>query len=315
MTRSRRTASLGLALVLVLGLTGLAFAQGFGTPDSSFGASETERTYTTPAATEEADQSAQSYFQHDQLLKLLLVLGFSLAGMAIIWTRRFALRQGLLVLSVLVLGFVVGGLLCPISSVQNVILKASTGYLLLFLAPTVAALLVGRLFCGYVCPFGALQELLHVRRLRRSIPVSWMRFLRWLPFVILGVLVLRVLSTGVLTWSGLTPFKVFFTFGGTPLTLAISGLFALTSVVIFRPFCRLLCPLGAWLSLVSRFSPLRIRDSVACVSCSQCDRACASDAVTHGKIRSEDCLLCGECICVCPTDALSLCGMRQKTKD
>lgn len=312
MTMTRRALTLGMTLILVSGLAGLALAQGFGAPDSSFGSSETERTYTAPAAKGEANRAAEVYFQHDQLLKLLLVLGFSLAGMAIIWTRQFALRRWLLLLSVIVLGFVVGGLLCPISAVQNVILKISTGYLLLFLVPTVTALFMGRVFCGYVCPFGALQELLHVKQLRMSIPDRWMKVLRWIPVAILVFLIIRVFATGVLTWSGFTPFKAFFTFGGTPLTLAISGLFVVASVVLFRPFCRLLCPLGAWLSLVSRLSPFRIRESDACVSCSQCDRVCASGAISSGKVRAEDCLLCGECIRVCPTEALSVCGKRKE---
>ncbi|MBE0636863.1 4Fe-4S binding protein [Candidatus Bipolaricaulota bacterium] len=309
----RRAAVLALTVVVVMAAALLSLGQGFGEPASSFGTSESERTFTAPA--DDANQLAEAYFVHDQLLKLLLVLGFSLAGLGIIWTRRFALRRWLLLASVIVLGFVVGGLLCPISAVQNVILKASTGYLLLFLVPTVSALLVGRLFCGYVCPFGALQELLHVKRWRRSIPEHWMRMLRWLTFLLLSTLILRILSTGVLTWNGLTPFKAFFTLGGTPLTLGISGLFVLASIVLFRPFCRLFCPLGAWLSLVTRLSPFRIREASSCVSCGQCDKACASDAITKGVVRTADCLLCGECIRVCPPDALSICGKRQDDLD
>jgi len=313
MIRRRWIASVALALLVAM--APMVFGQGFGEPDSSFGEAQAEREFAAPTAVVDATDEGSPYFLHDQLTKLLLVLGFSLAALAIIWTRRFGLRRWLLAASVVVLGFIVGGLLCPISAVQNIILKASTGYLLLFLVPTITALFMGRLFCGYVCPFGALQELLHVKRFRRSIPARWMRFLRWLPFVLLGMLVLRVLSTNVLTWNGGTPFKAFFTFGGTPLTLALSGLLALASLVLFRPFCRVFCPLGAWLSLVSRFSPFRLRKSAACVSCSQCDHACASGIITNGKARTEDCLLCGECIRVCPTEALSVCGKSKKNSD
>ena len=67
-------------------------------------------------------------------------------------------------------GFVMGGFLCPTSTVRNVIPRFSTGYLLLFLVPVVLSLVMGRVFCGYICPFGAAQELLHVRKLAVKIP-------------------------------------------------------------------------------------------------------------------------------------------------
>lgn len=298
--------------ILMMAVAPAVLSQGFGTPSPSFGESETaDREFTTPDASANDTKSESSYFIHDQQLKLFLVLIFSLAGLTIVWTRRFFLRQWLLITSVVVLGFVVGGMLCPIAAVQNIILKASTGYLLLFLVPTVAALLVGRLFCGYACPFGALQELVHIRRFHWTIPGSWMRVLRWLPYTMLGYLVVRVLATGVLAWGDATPFKAFFTFGGATGSLVLSGVFVLLSVVIFRPFCRLFCPLGAWLALISRLSSFRIRESADCVACGCCNKACASGAMTKGKARSQDCLLCGECIRVCPTDALSVCGKGQ----
>ena len=303
-----------LAVLVALSILGsTALGQTFGELDETFGAPNAERAFETPRAASSGSGELESgFFLHDQLTKLLVVLGFSAAALAIILLRRFALRRWLLVASVIVLGFVIGGMLCPISAVQNVILKASTGYLLLFLVPTVTALFVGRLFCGYVCPFGALQELLHVKKLRRVIPARWMRFLRFLPYAILAYVVARVLVTGVLTWSGTTPFKAFFTFGGTPLTYAISGLFALLSILIFRPFCRLFCPLGAWLSLLSHASSFRVRVGSDCIGCGKCDDACSFGAMDHGRGDAADCLLCGECIHACPIGSLRVSGRRSK---
>jgi len=312
MTSTIRRIGIWVVVVLLAGVSLAGLAQGFGTPSASFGEEDADRTFTTPGTSETSEDSRPVYFLHDQLTKLLLIVGFSLAGILIVITRRFALRRWLLLASVVVLGFVIGGLLCPLSAVQNVILKASTAYLLMFLVPTIIALFAGRLFCGYVCPFGALQELLHIRKWRVTIPARWMRMLRFVPYVLLAYLAARAVISGVSTWDGLTPFKAFFTWGGTPLALAVSGLFVVLSVVIFRPFCTLFCPLGAWLALVSRVSPVRIRDDGACVSCSQCDAVCPSGAITCGTTRPDACLLCGECIRRCPTRALSL---RRRTKD
>ena len=308
----RRSLPIFAILVAMAIIAPVAVGQAFGEPSSSFGSSSEERVFETPNAEGDQNQAGSSYFLHDQLTKLLVVVGLSILALVIVATRRFQLRRWLLATSVIALGFVIGGVLCPISAVQNAILKASTGYLLLFLVPTVTALFAGRLFCGYVCPFGALQELLHVRKLQRTIPERWMRILRFIPYAILVFLVVRVAATGILTWNGLTPFKAFFTFGGTPLTLGISGLFVVLSIFLFRPFCRLFCPLGAWLSLVSRLSPIQVRVGSSCVSCGKCDDACSSCAVECGEVSSAACLLCGECIRACPVGTLGVSGRHRR---
>jgi len=309
---SRQTLSAVTVVILVVAVSALpAVAQGYG-EQGAFGESSSIHNY---QAAQPTSANASAYFLHDQLAKLLLVLGFTAVGLVILYTRRFRLRKLLLVASVAVLGFAIGGVLCPISAVQNVILRASTGYLLLLLVPTLTALLFGRLFCGYVCPFGALQELLHIRRLSLRIPERWFRRLRIVPFVLLAYLVVRVLATNVLTLDGLTPFKAFFTFGGTPMALAVSAAFVVASVFLFRPFCTLFCPLGAWLSLVSQISPFRMRRMETCIDCAQCDAACNAQAIHSGTVDESQCLLCGDCIRACPVDALCVTRTRAGRAD
>jgi len=98
----------------------------------------------------------------------------------------------------------------------------------------------------------------------------------------LACLVARVVVTGALTWSGTTPFKAFFTFGGTPPRYGISGLFVLFCIVLFRPFCRLFCLLREWLSLVARMSPVRIRVSSGSIFCRKRDSACSACTAAGG---------------------------------
>lgn len=308
--RTRRAAAVALLLIAVPAM--VVIGQGFGDP-RGFGESSSSRTYETERAP--ASSGTSSYFLHDQLTKLLLVVGFTALGLIIVLTRRFRLRTVLLVASVAGLGFAIGGVLCPMSAVQNVILKASTGYSLLFLIPTVIAFFFGRLFCGYVCPFGALQELLHIRTLRARIPERALRWLRLLPYALLAYLVVRVLVTGILTLDGMTPFKALFTFGGTPVALAVSAAFVVASVFVFRPFCTLLCPLGAWLSLISRIGPFRMRSRDACVHCRRCDAVCGAQAIHSGAVDRSQCLLCGECIRACPVDALCFAHTRKDRAD
>jgi polyferredoxin len=310
----KRLAAFSAACLLLFSIGGTTIAQDFGS-QSSFGDSSVPREFRAPTEQDEAQREGgtQPFLVHDQLTKFLLILGFTVLGFFIVFTRRFALRRWLLLTSVIALGFIIGGLLCPISAVQNVILKAGTGYVLMFLVPSLTAVLAGRLFCGYVCPFGALQELVHLRRFALRIPERWMRILRWIPFALLSYLAIRALVGRVETLSGWTPFKAFFTYGGTSLAITLSSLFVVSSIFVFRPFCRVLCPLGAWLSLVSRLTLFNIRVGSQCVSCNRCEESCDSGAIENGRVRFSDCLLCGECIHACPVRDLRFTKKRSRS--
>jgi len=288
------------AIVLVAGFAVAAAAQGFGTP-STFGATERPDEFT--AASGSADRG---YFIHDQAIKIAIVGGLTVLAVLVLAKQGFRHRRWLLLLSIGLVGVYLGGVLCPVASVQNVFLKWNTGYLLLFAIPILGAVLVGRVFCGTVCPFGAVQELLHVKRWSRSIPTRWRRGLSALKYLLLVYLVVRVLVTNTTVLDGATPFKALFTWGGTVATIAWSGFVAALSVVLWRPFCRFLCPLGALLSLVSRFSLFRLEADSACVACGRCTDRCPAGACDGGRIRSADCFLCGACIDACPVASLRL---------
>jgi len=263
--RGRRSV-VALVLVIIVSVAVPLFADGFGS-SSNFAPPEETHAFQTPETTSAA---STAYFIHQQPLKIVLLVVFSAFAVAIIVFRRYDLRRWVLLLSVVVLGFVMGGFLCPTSAVQNVILKFNTGYMLLFLVPVILSLIMGRVFCGYICPFGAAQELLHVRKWALKIPSRLMKVLSKLRYVVLVYLVVRVLVTGTAILQDYSPFKPLFSWGGTPITIGITALFALLSVFIYRPFCRTLCPLGALFSLVSRFPQLRSLSSIAC--CGREDR-------------------------------------------
>jgi len=284
---------------------------GFDSPDP-FTSSDTGNDFSSPGRDftplPDKAKSGQDYFIHDQLLKLIVLLTFTAAASIIIIKSRYKYRKLLLLASVIVLGFYLGGFLCPLTAVQNLFLKWQNGYLILFLGGLVVpALLWGRIFCGYVCPFGAIQELLHLKRIRREIPRRWSRYLQLIKYGVLGYLVVRVLTTGQIILLDYTPFKALFTWGGLPLSIAITVILAALSLIMYRPFCRYFCPLGAFLGILSRFSPLRIRVNSNCVSCGLCEKACPTGAIA-GKpatVQSSECLLCGECLKKCPKKAIA----------
>jgi polyferredoxin len=312
--RRNKKAFLAGAMILVLLasllLTVLPVSAGDFGSGAKFDSPNKEKSFNPSTTTQDREKP---YFLHDQLIKLVLLLVFmGVTALIIIRSRYKYRRKIILIASVAVSGLYLGGFLCPLTAIQNLFMKWQTGYLLLFLAVLVPTLLWGRTFCGYICPFGALQELLHFKRISRKIPLVWDRYLTRVKYFLLGYLVVRVLVTGQVILQGYTPFKALFTWGGTPLSIGLTLVFAILSLIMYRPFCRYLCPLGAFLALLSRFCLFKVKVNSHCVSCGLCERVCKSRAIA-GKppiIDGSECILCGACMEKCPKKAI----VKERTK-
>lgn len=291
-----------IALALLFLAAG-AGAQSFGgfEGEAQFGPPPEPRDYRAPQAPIE-----KPFFIHQQELKLALLGAFMVGAGILAFLGRPWMRRLYLVAAVAVLGFYMGGFLCPTTAVQNVFLKGGTAYLLLFLVPVVGAFLLGRLFCGYVCPFGALQELVHVRRWALRVPEKLWRALSWFRYLPLVYLVGRALILHTVIGQGFSPFKPLFSWGGTAATITFTAALALLSVVVFRPFCRTLCPYGALLSILSRFSLFRVHADEGCRDCGLCTRVCPGRKIKSGTVDATECLLCGACAGTCGPRALKL---------
>jgi len=198
------------------------------------------------------------------------------------------------------------------------------GALIWFLVLVAATLVFGRVFCGWICPLGTLQQLsswlLSPRTRRESLTVN--RYRRWyalkyyaLAAVLAGAL-LGSLQTGLLDplsllarglASGVWPVLP----GGRPVPggwIAGSLLLAivLASRWIPRLFCRALCPLGALLGVLARFSLLRIsRHGDACTGCVLCTFACQGADEPLKEHRVSECHVCLNCLQGCPENAIA----------
>jgi polyferredoxin len=175
--------------------------------------------------------------------------------------------------------------------------------------------LIGKnLFCGWICPMGALQEIIHLLSegiKKRRIPFSVSSPIR-LAIFISAMMLLFTVSLNIY-FDFLDPFIVltwkFSADTGFLVSLAVLLLAAIGSLFFFRPYCYLVCPIGLFTWVSGHFSLFRIKlDKDRCSRCMACvkDSACpAIESVMNGDRSIPDCYLCGQCISKCKEKALS----------
>lgn len=220
---------------------------------------------------------------------------------------------------------------CPIGSLQNTLsgLKFKFPYYVLGLLIFFGTLL-GRAVCGFLCPFGFLQDLLYKIPFYKKIK-EWRgdKILRYLKYVVLVVFVIVLPIV-----YKLTPFFCKYicpsgTMAGILLSLADHSLFqvfgkiftwkfsllvliVLCSVLIYRPFCKYLCPLGAFYGLFNKVALFSINlDKEKCIGCKACARACDMCVDPSVNPNSAECIRCGKCVGACSEKALSM-GIKGK---
>lgn len=198
-----------------------------------------------------------------------------------------------------------GGAFIPKTHVSNLILLAGL---------VVGTLIAGGAFCGWVCPFGAVQDLMTAIRKRLRLPEVRVsprvdRVLRYGRYVALAIILFQTISTVKLWFADIDPYRTLYSLGwlfefdinNWPAYTAV--LFVLgTSVFIERGFCRYACPLGGAISFMSNFSLLRIRRSEdSCKGCAVCQTPCPVKLpVATADTISPNCIGCLACIEACP---------------
>lgn len=226
---------------------------------------------------------------------------------------------------------------CPIGALQSLLGQrgfqipfAALGFFFLF------GSLLGRFVCGWLCPFGLVQDLLHqipVFKKKKRLPFH--RVLKYGKYV---VLVILVCLGSMILFGGYAKVPAFCKylcpsgtlFGAIPLLSANEALrgqagtlflwklgvllaIVLLSIKVYRPFCQYLCPLGAIYGGFNRFSLVQIHwEEERCISCSACEKACPV-ALSVGEISlSLECIRCGKCIDACPQKCLHFGGRAAK---
>ena len=219
---------------------------------------------------------------------------------------------------------------CPLGALQNALASAGhrAGWYVLGIILLYGAML-GRTVCGWLCPLGLIQELLH-KIPTHKIRKSWVtRALSWLKYVILAVFVIALpLMYGLKYDLPLPAFCKYICPAGTfegamgllsnPANASMYGMLGvlftrkfviltvigLACVFCYRSFCRFLCPLGAIWGLFNRFSAVGVRvDGDQCNHCGACVASCGMDV---RRVGDHECIHCAKCMDVCARGAISV---------
>ncbi len=179
-----------------------------------------------------------------------------------------------------------------------------------------SSLVMGRIFCGYICPLGTLQELIskinfksnlkESKEAKYRIEVS-SRFSSKIRWIFLSILFLLAVVWSIIILPEFNPLSGFLflkTFAPTLIIPFISlVIVCITSIFIYRPFCRFLCPFGAGSSFLSRFTGIKYQRTEDCTECGLCEKICPTQEAAADSKKGE-CYFCNRCIEICPNDAI-----------
>lgn len=220
---------------------------------------------------------------------------------------------------------------CPIGAMQAVI--GSQHKITLYVSGFLIFIgaIFGRFICGWLCPFGLVQDLLHkIPFFKKITTFKGDRLLRYLKYVILVVFVIILPLFAVDDYGTSLPWFCKYIcpsgmlFGGIPLAAINEGIresagFLFTykgiilaftvaaSIIIYRPFCKYICPLGAIYALFNKVSVLKIQNEKdKCINCKKCEKACKMNIDVLNQLNSPECIRCGLCVKSCPTESLSM---------
>jgi polyferredoxin len=223
---------------------------------------------------------------------------------------------------------------CPIGAFQNSMatvrpsLAAGKYHLGLYVIGLLGMIgsVVGRMPCGWVCPFGFLQEMIYkipFKKLRMPKILTYGKFIALVLFVCLLPLVLVDKFGFGETWFCKYICPAGTLEAGIPVILlqpqlkeqigllfyfklAILGIIMIAMLAFKRPFCRALCPLGAFYSLFNKVSLFRMDINLdTCLECDECQRVCPTDIRMYEDPNDSDCIRCLECARVCKTSSIS----------
>lgn len=214
--------------------------------------------------------------------------------------------------------------ICPFGGVEtfynyitagSFISKIHLSSILMMYIVIILAIILGPVFCGWACPLGSIQE--WVGKLGRKlfggkyntfVPKKLDKYLRYLRIGVLAWAVYVTVQSATLLFLNVDPFYALFNFyQGEVVTSAVVVLLLslVLSLFIERPWCKYLCPYGAFLGFFNKIRIFKIkRNESTCISCHRCTSSCPMniDVEKNTAVANLQCITCLECTSSCPID-------------
>jgi len=238
-----------------------------------------------------------------QAIDLALLVGFIALALVGFFRKSVRLKYITLAAAVGYMGFVKSRLvsvvdLFAVADWNLPVFKYNLAWYLLSFFVLASTVLWGRLYCGRICAFGALTQLMDLavpRKLRVEVPAKLEQRANAIKYGLLGaVLVYFVATRDVAVYRYVEPFWMFGLFGTTPMWIGLAVLL-LATVFVRNLYCRFLCPVGALLGVISKLTVFKIKRWSECNTCKICEKTCEWGAIRGPKIIEAECVRCDDC--------------------
>ncbi len=238
-----------------------------------------------------------------QAIDLALLVGFIALALVGFFRKSVRLKYITLAAAVGYMGFVKSRLvsvvdLFAVADWNLPVFKYNLAWYLLSFFVIASTVLWGRLYCGRICAFGALTQLMDLavpRRLRVEVPAKLEQRANAIKYgLLVAVLVYFVATRDVAVYRYVEPFWMFGLFGTTPMWIGLAVLL-LATVFVRNLYCRFLCPVGALLGVISKLTVFKIKRWSECNTCKICEKTCEWGAIRGPKIIEAECVRCDDC--------------------
>ncbi len=253
-------------------------------------------------ADEEAAPSLVDDFK-DQALDLTLFAAFATLALVSFFRKSELLKWITMATAVIYLGFVRSQLITVVNIFGLVVwnlpvFRHNMTWYLFAIFTVVTTVLWGRVYCGRVCAFGAMTQLLDKivpARFRVEVPRRIEQRANYIKYGLLGTTVVYFLATrDISIYKYVEPFWMFSLKARLGMWIGLALL--LTATVFVRNlYCRFLCPVGAFLGLLSNLTVFRIKRWSECNNCKICEKKCEWGAIRGPKIVASECVRCDDC--------------------
>ena len=238
-----------------------------------------------------------------QALDLAGFGAFTALALVSFFRKSVRLKYVTLGIAVVYLGFMKSQLISIVNVFALIdwnlpILRYSLAWYLLAVFTVLSTVLWGRLYCGRMCAFGALTQLMDTivpARWRRELPAKLDRHAATVKYIVLGCAIAYFVATRDRSiYRYIEPFWMFGFHGTAPTWIGLAIL--LTATIFVRNlYCRYLCPVGAALGVLSKLTVFRIKRWSECKSCKICEKTCQWGAIRGPEIVLTECVRCDDC--------------------